>query len=116
MRDLSIQDVIKAVPMEEDLRKELLEGYDSFDESKQFEIVSTCWDAFYQMEEILKSYHEARIMQEVSEGTLKVDTISDAVQEAVEKDIEDRITGKKADDAQLDTVRHHLEKLMNPPS
>lgn len=108
--------MIRAVPMDEDFRKELLSDYDSYNEKNQYAIVSVLWDAFDLMESVLHAYHEALITQEVATGKLQVESIPNAVQEAVDRDIEDRITGKKADDANLDSVRHHLEKLMHPSS
>jgi hypothetical protein len=112
MRYLTIQDVIKAIPMDEELRKEVLYQYDSYDEPKKFQITKVCWEAFTAMEDTLKSYYEELIMQEVAAGTKTVDNINDAVQQAVEQDIEDRIIGKQQDTEQLETIRKQLENLM----
>lgn len=113
MRDLSIQDVIKAVPMDEELRKEVLSQYDTYDEPKKFHITKICWEAFNAMEETLRSYYEEIIMQDVAAGTKTVENLDDAVEQAVEQDIEDRIIGKKQDTDQLETIRKQLEHLMD---
>lgn len=113
MRELTIKDVIKAVPMDEELRKEVLSQYDSYDEPKKFHITQVCWEAFNAMEDTLRSYYEETLMEEIAAGEKTVENMEDAVQQAVDQDIEERIIGKKQDTEQLETIRKQLEHLMD---
>ncbi len=114
MRDLTIHEVIKSLPLDEETKVDLLTNYESYPENKKFTVTQICWDAFGEMEDVLQSYWTERIMQESAEG--KHGNISDLateVQKKVWQDIDDRITGKNIDNAKLDQVRSQLEKLMD---
>lgn len=113
MRELTIQEVIKSLPLEEEVKIELLTNYGTYPENKKFAITQICWDAFGQMEDALQSFWTEQIMEEVASGKRVVkSTLAEEVQNAVWQDIEDRITGKNEDNEKLDKVRSELEKLM----
>lgn len=114
MRELTIQEVIKALPLEEPTQQELLKNYDSYDDGKKFEVSHICWNAFEKMKALMEKIKYEQFLVEVSAGTRKLSTnLMDEVNEAVWKDIEDFINGKRKETEKLDEIRTHLQQLIN---
>lgn len=113
MIDLTIQNVIKALPFDEQTKQELVKNLDTYPEEKQLAISKVCWDAFGQLEDLLEAYWQERVIQEISEGKRKpVADLEAEVDKEKWNDIEERISGKKQEEQELSHIRSQLEKLI----
>ncbi|HRN70687.1 MAG TPA: hypothetical protein PLS49_05905 [Candidatus Woesebacteria bacterium] len=114
MKQFTIQEIIKIIPIDKELRDELISMYDTYSEEKKLAMTQIVWNAFGQVEDALKSYWTERVMLEVSEGKRQIETnLEDEVFKEVQKELEDRLTGKKEDQQKLNDVRTQLEKLIH---
>lgn len=114
MRELSIKEIIKAIPLEKEFKTKLLNGYDSYDEGMQTEIVQICYSAFIDLEQLLQDEKKQQFMIEVSQGTREMsENFRDEVDKAVWEEIESRINGTKEDTDELAKVRAHLESIIS---
>lgn len=113
MIDLTIHNIIKALPFEETTKQELLAGYDTFPDEKKFAVSKICWDAFATLEDAVEAYLQEKILQEISLGKRKpaVDLAAE-VEKGKWEYISDLISGKKKDDQQLSQIRSQLEKFL----
>lgn len=117
MRDLKIEEVIKAVPLKESTKEELLKNYHSYDDNRKTEIIHVCWKGFNQMKVEMERIKYQQFLIEVEEGkrTFAPDFMQQ-VQDAVWQDIEDLISGKKNEQIELTTIRTQLQQLIDKHS
>lgn len=114
MKKLTIQEVIKAIPLDGAQRKQILEQYTSYTPAQQFAVTKIAWDAFLQMQTVFEAYWQEKIMQEVAAGTRVVEgNMAQEVRKKVWMEIEDRLSGKQEDDERLTEIRGQLEKMMD---
>lgn len=113
MLDLNIKTVIRILPMEDDLRAELLRDFDSYDEKKKFVVTKVCWDEFDRLEDVLEGYARNKVTEEVASGTRKVDDFNIAIHEEVQAMLEERASGKVRDNEKIAHIRQHIEELLN---
>ena len=117
MHDFTVKDIIKIVPLEEALRKELLANFDSYPQAQKFDIESSLWNAFTELTEELKKIKFEEFVKEIALG--KKNTRTDLMNEAekeVYKDYEDILSGKMEEIQQIDSVREKLAELMQKKS
>lgn len=114
MRKLTIKEVIKAIPLQEDMKRKLLSEYDTYDEATKFEVIHTCWNAFDAMRNILTDAKSQEFEAEVAAGRRKFGPdFTDEIEEAVWKEIDEYITGKKHEAEAIEQVRSQLQSLIS---
>jgi len=113
MFKLNIKNVIRIIPIEEDLRDELLRDFDGYDEKKQFVVTKVCWDVFDELEDALEQHARTQIMQEVAAGKRKIEKdYKTEIRIAVDKELEERMSGKRSDEKKIENVRKQIEELL----
>lgn len=106
------KELLKIIPLDEDLRTSLLKEYDTYGESKKVEIDFTCIDIFSEMTEVLADIKFRQFLDEVQEGKRKLTTdLMDQAKEAVLQDYEDMLSGKKHEQEQIESIREKLQSL-----
>ena len=113
MRKLNIKEVIKAIPMEEKVREQLLSEYESYPEIKQFDISLGCWNTFHQMQKIMEDAKFQEYEQEILNGTRQATALlMQEARDSVWQDIEDVISGKKIEEKKIEAIRAQLQSLI----
>jgi len=111
------KDIIKIIPLEPAYKEQLLAEYDTYDDSKKYEISAVCWATFTELTDKLADMKYKEFMEEVVLGKRKLTTnmMGDAYS-AVHKEYEDVMTGKKQEVQQIDEIRNKLQTwLSNQP-
>lgn len=117
MKTRTIQEVIKAVPLTDEIRKKLLAEYESYNDAMKFEIMHTCWNAFDDMTDLIQEDIYRQFMNEVAQGKRTIgDDFTDQVDKAVDDEIDAYITGKKFESDSLEEVRSQLRNLITHSS
>ena len=113
MRKLTIKDVIRALPIEEHTKKDLLANYDSYDDAMKFQIMHTCWNAFDDMFDAIKEDKEEQMSEEVAAGKRSFgENFMKDVEDAAWEEIEGYISGKKVETEEIENVRKQLQNLI----
>ncbi len=112
MRQLTIKEIIAVIPLKQELRAQLLAQYDTCDEAEQFEIQHVCWQAFGRYKKALESYYYHIKLREVQAGSLHLEEMAKAIDDAVWQDIEDTLSGKKKDAQQIEHIHKQIEDMV----
>jgi hypothetical protein len=113
MRKLTIKEVIRALPFDENTKKDLLGNYDSYTDAMKFEIMHTCWNAFDDMLDAIKEDKEEQFSAEVAAGTRSFgENFMKDVEDAAWEDVEAYISGKKVETEEIENVRKQLQNLI----
>lgn len=113
MKSLTIKDLFKIIPFEENERNELLAEYDTYEDALKFEIQRICWGAYREIVENETELKYQKIMMEVESGArpLNADLMFEARLE-VQRDMEDIVSGKKDELQQMEDLRAKLQQLI----
>ena len=113
MRELSIKEIIKALPIDKDVKLKLIEGYDAYPEDIKTEVVHECYGAFSEYLDLLQRSKEELFMKEVAEGKRTLNSsFRDDVEKAAWDEIESRLNGTYEDDEELAHVRARLQSII----
>ncbi len=112
MKDYTIKEIIQIIPIEESLQKELLKDFDSYPEEKKLGVTQLCWSVFDELEDVVEEQCRTRIMEQIASGELKTEDMQEAVHDAMDKEYEERLSGKRRDEQKIDVVRHQIEQLL----
>lgn len=113
MRDVTIFEVIRAVPLPDETKKELLSKYESYDEATKFEIMRACWDAFDDMYAVLKASKKEEFTAQVAQGKRQLgDNFVADIEKAAWEEMEEYISGKKVEMDAIEGIRKQLQSLM----
>jgi Tfp pilus assembly PilM family ATPase len=115
MKDYTIHDIIKLVPMKEETRQKLLSEFDTYDKGTQLELKNTIWSAFHKMTDVLAQQKYEEFLQESEKGERKLTpTLMQEARMAVHQDYEDKLAGKKPEKEQMEEVRESLQTITQP--
>ncbi|CAN5138372.1 hypothetical protein BH09PAT2_BH09PAT2_08140 [soil metagenome] len=115
MRKLTIQEIIKIIPLDNNLKFRLLAEYDSYDDAAKSEIIHTCYGAFFELEKAIKDTLYEEYLEEVARGDREInDRFHDDMDRVVWQEIEARLNGKQEAQDELHEVRKQLEKIIGP--
>ncbi len=112
MNNLTIQELVKLLPITQEQKDEVMKDYESFDEDKKLRVARVLWSAFYELKHSLEVVKYQEFLAEVETGkrTLSGNMIAD-VREAVWKDFTDVLSGKIEASEQMETIRGKLKAL-----
>lgn len=113
MKDLTIKDIIKIIPLEKDYREKLLLEFDSFDESLQLEIKEICWKAFFDYKAELEEIKFQEFLMDIGEEKrhLSTDFMTQA-HLAVWQDLMDILNGKREENKQIKEIQEKIKTAM----
>ena len=112
MKDYTIHDIIKLVPLSDQRRTQLLTGFDTYDKGKQIELKNTIWTAFHKMTDKLARIKYDEFLQDAQEGKRQLTpTLMQEARMAVHQDYEDKLAGKKPEKQQMEEVRETLQTI-----
>jgi hypothetical protein len=109
----TIPELIKIIPMEDEVKAQLATEYESFSDGRKFEIQQILWDALFEMTDALTDLKYDELLQDVQEGKRIVS--GDMYQEArsmVYQEYEDILNGKKEEVDKIDKIRDQLKGMM----
>ena len=112
--ELTTEKIIHILPLEDDVRKDLLAGWDTMDPDQKFEIERILWDAYYELYRIKRDKKiELKLAQLGEEGdtTELGPDFYKQVAEETEQELQ-KESMKSADQSELGTVRTKLEEIM----
>jgi hypothetical protein len=113
MKNLTIQDVIKILPLEISVRDDLLKNLDGYPEAQQFDIREICWKAFFDYKAGLEEIKFQEFMMEIEEGKrqLSADLMTQA-RLAVFQDFTDILNGKREENKQIKEIQEKIKAAM----
>ena len=113
MKSFTITDLFKIIPFEEAERNEFIAEYDTYEDALKFEIQRICWKAYREIVDQETELKYQKILLEVENGLrpLNADLMYEARLE-VQQDMEDIVSGKKAELKQMDDIRSKLQELI----
>jgi len=111
---LTTKDIIKTLPFASEFQKQLLEGFDSLDADKKFEIEQILWDSYDALFQIKleENLELATIEAEVGNVALDQDFYKKA-QEKTEKEMKSNFH-EETKDMDLSAIREKLQAYMTP--
>lgn len=113
MKKLTTLEIIRALPIDQKIKDQLITKYNSFDEDTKLEVSELCWKAFHEMKRHIEDYWRDRITYEVANGKRKLDLdLEQQLYNEVWIEIDNRVSGKSVDDSKLASIREQLETLM----
>ncbi|MDO8611057.1 MAG: hypothetical protein Q7R95_11075 [bacterium] len=105
-------EIIKLIPLNEEIRAKLLKEYDTYSEGKKFDVSSVIWSIFVEWTEILVDNKFKQLLDEAQMGKRELTTDLDLkAKDAVNKDYEDMLNGTTQDTAQIEKLREKLKSL-----
>ena len=118
MKTFNLTEILKIVPFDAVFREEISQTlvYGTVDE--KYEAEKACWDAFWEMYKVLTELKYKELATSLMKGdtTLKLAELTRKARQAVWKDFEDMLTGKKQDVEQIDEIRAKLQQLIQKDS
>lgn len=114
MREYTTQEVIKIIPLDKDIREELINDFDSYDEEHKLAVAKICWPSFHKLVAVLRTKYNAQILEEITAGTrviAKDSSLIDEIELAVEKELNERLDGKVEEQVELSSLREKLKSL-----
>lgn len=112
MRPLDTKDVIKAIPLDTEVKEKLLAQFDSMEDGKKADITLICWDAFHKMRKVFNEAKYQEFMAEVGAGKREMNPkLNREAEDAAWQDIEDMISGKKEEDSKIADIRKQLQSF-----
>ena len=113
MRELSIQEIFKVIPLSSTTREKLLAEYESYNENKKFAVSKICCDAFDRLFNELKLIKEQELTADVIQGKKQMNpSFENDVATAAWQTIEGMLSGKYEETNKLQAVRIELERLI----
>lgn len=113
MRKLTIQEIIKLLPIDIATKMKLVQDYDTYDPETKSELIQICYGAFFELEQAIKDSIHMQYMEEIAAGTREAsDHLFDDVNKAAWEEIEARIRGKQEEQDELSDVRKQLESII----
>jgi len=111
MKDLTIFDVIKIIPLDKKYREGLLCDFEIYDEDLKLNIREICWKAFFEYKEALEDAKLELFLSEVSQEKRKLtgDMMTE-VKKAVWQDMEDILNGKREE---MERIRDLQSKIQS---
>ncbi|HUD44746.1 MAG TPA: hypothetical protein VMR41_04345 [Patescibacteria group bacterium] len=113
MTDLSTENLIKMLPLGDEVKTQLLEKFDTFSEEQKVDIDEALWDGYYEL-------YQLRLQENIqfalnSENNVESKLNSDFYSEMVKKTEEQMQQEERKDVERFDlsTTRGKLEEAMN---
>jgi hypothetical protein len=114
MRKFTTKEIIKIIPMNEDLRKEIQSQFDSYEPERQYIVGRSCWKVFHAFRQEVELFIYNQLMLEVESGKRKMtDTFMDEVDTEVEKELVEIMNGKQSENSEMSDIRNKLQSMMS---
>jgi len=109
---LNTKTVIQSLPLNEDLKKNILSKWDDMDQDLRYEIENLVWEAYFELENVKVDERLQENFQKAKKGEIPLneDFYKNAFQEVVL--VQDQKIHEQVDSAELAAVRQKLELLM----
>ena len=112
MKKYNIHDIAKILQIDEAVRIDLKNNFESYNEEAKYNIIEDLWDGLYELHEKLTQVKYQLLLAEVGEGKRKLTSdLQIEAKRAVWKDIDDMLTGKAQELSEIDQIRNKLKFL-----
>lgn len=98
--------------MDDAQRAKMISEFDGYSDARKFELGQICWEAFYNLQEIMEELEIKKMLVEVEAGQRELKTIKVDAKKRVMKELQDILSGAKADNQQIEDIRGKLKMLM----
>ena len=114
MKKLTIMDLATILQIDEDLKEELRQNWDKYDEALKYDLLDIFWRSLHELKERLAMLKYEKYMAEVEQGKRKIMSSmhSEAIKE-VWQDFDDILSGKTKDEEILKKIRDQLQPLVS---
>lgn len=116
MKKLTVLDIANILQLDNTVKEDLRNNFDSFDDDLKYNIQQVLWKGLDELKDRLAKLKYEQFMLEVDDGKRQLmSNMYDEAVKAVWQDFDDILTGKNKDAAVIESIRVQLQPLVGTP-